>query len=107
MGLLKPNISSTEGKFSEVIGYGVPFVLHGIEIVEGVKTQGYGEGTMVIIDAEPEGGPRKRLGIWGAYLVEQAKSAEPSDYGKVYQVVQGPVEGYSDRPDTKSLQPVS
>lgn len=103
MGLLKPNISSIEGQFSEVIGYNVPFVLHGIEIVEGVKTQGYGVGTMVVVDAEPENGPRKRLGVWGQYLIEQAKSAEPSDFGKAYKIVQGPVEGYSDRPDTKSL----
>jgi hypothetical protein len=107
MGLLDPDIGKTDGKFSEVVGEDVPFVLHGIETVEGVKTDDYGEGTMVILDAEPEGGPRGRYGIWGAYLIAQANSVTNADLGKVYKVVRGPVEGFSNRPDTKSLVPVS
>lgn len=106
MSLTNPNIGSTDGKFSETVGENVPFVLHGIETVENVQTQGYGQGTMVVIDCEPEGKPRGRYGIWGDYLVKQAESVEPSDLGKVYQVVRGPIEGFSQRPDTKRLEPV-
>lgn len=111
MGITNPTLSGqTDGKFSDVIGYDKPFVLNAAEVVEGVRTQGFGEGTMVILDCTPEGASgseRKRLGIWGRYLIEQVRSAEAGDFGKVYKVVQGPIEGYSDKPDTKRLVPVS
>lgn len=105
MGLLNPDIGGIDGKFSEVVGENKPFVLNGAEVISGVKTQGYGEGEMVVLTVTLPGGERKRLGIWGAYLVEQARSADESDFGKVYVVRRGPVKGYSDRPDTKSLAP--
>lgn len=104
MGLQNPDIGKTDGNLKDRFADGEPFTLKAAEVIENVKTD-YGTGTMVVLTVEtPEGD--KRLSVWGSYLVAQARAAEPSDFGKRYTIARGPVDGFSDNPDTKRLQPV-
>lgn len=100
MGLANPPIRET-AKFSEEIGYNTPFILEGIRVVRA-KSADYGEGEMVVIDAR---GHAAELGVWGTYLIHQARAVESSDLGKRYKMVEDRiVDGFSRRP-VKALVP--
>lgn len=101
MGFRDPDVGKSDGNLTDVFAEGEPFELHGLDVVKA-RTD-YGEGEMVIATVNTPDG-RKRLSIWGAYLVAQAKSAEPSDFPATVRIVRGPVEGFSDRPDTKRFE---
>lgn len=100
MGLANPPIRES-AKFSEEIGYDKPFILEGIRVVRA-KSADYGEGEMVVIDSR---GHTAELGVWGTYLIHQARAVESSDLGRHYKLVEGKmVDGFSRRP-VKALVP--
>lgn len=104
MGFLNPDVGKSDGNLIDTFPEGEPFTLKGLEVVTA-KTD-YGEGEMVIATVGTDDGD-KRLSIWGAYLTAQAKSAAPSDFPQTVRITRGPVEGFSDRPDTKQFVPAA
>lgn len=100
MGLLNPEVGGELDKFSEKIGEGERFYLDGIRVISGVRTD-YGVGEMVAIKAR---GHDNELGIWGEYLLHQAKAVQPSDLHQWYIVVREVVPGFSERP-VKVIKP--
>lgn len=100
MSLARPSIKESE-PFSEKIGEGIPFTLDGVRIVRA-NTADFGEGEMVLLNVR---GQEKELGIWGSYLLAQARDAGPDDFGKSYMIVRKTVQGFSKRP-VKALVPV-
>lgn len=98
MPLNDPKVGSK--KFSDEIGEDTVFVLDGIRTVSGIKTE-YGEGEFVLLNVR---GHDEELGIWGAYLVAQAKAADSSDFGKHYRITRKVIPEFSKR-EVKALVP--
>lgn len=99
MGLLDPKISTSE-KFTDHYEEGERFYLEGIRVVKA-NTADYGEGEMVLMKVR---GHENELGIWGAYLLAQAKAASLSDFPNWYVITRKVVDGFSKRP-VKALGP--
>lgn len=91
MGMQNPQVQQYEetDKFSDKIGEGEPFLLQSARVVNA-KTS-YGDGEFVLLRVQ---GQEHELGIWGAYLVAQVKSIEPSDLNRWYVVQRRIVEGF-------------
>lgn len=102
MGLTNPDIQTSK-PFSEHFREGEEFTLLGVRIAEGVKTADFGEGDMVVLTIRISEDEKEDFGIWGAYLLEQARAAERSDFPARYRVVRKVVEGYSKR-EVKALE---
>lgn len=104
MGMQNPNVDTFEptDKLSEVFPEGTPFFLTGIRTVKA-KTNDYGEGEMVLITVQ--GHPRE-LGIWGAYLLAQAKSVTGDDLGQWYTINRKLVAGFGKNRPVKVFEPV-
>lgn len=100
MSLARPNIRESE-PFSDVIGEGKPFTLDGIRIVKA-NAADFGEGEMVLLTVR---GHDKELGVWGSYLLAQARDATSADFGKRYMLTRKRIEGFSKR-EVKALVPV-
>jgi hypothetical protein len=105
VGIADPEIRTSE-PFKEYLQEGQTFTLLGIRVVEGIQTQGYGEGDMAVLDVKLPNGEQKSLGLWGEYILAQARSAEDSDFPGLFQVVRDVVPEFSKRP-VKMLRPVT
>lgn len=90
MGLMNPEVGEPLDKMTDVYPEGEPFFLEGIRIVEA-NTQDYGKGEMVVVRVR---GHERELGVWGVYLLAQAKSVQPSDLHKWYKIERRRVEGF-------------
>lgn len=90
MGMQNPQVSEPLDKLSDVFPEGTPFYLTAIRTVK-VNTAAYGEGEMVVIAAR---GHARELGVWGAYLLAQAKATEAADLNQWYMVARRVVEGF-------------
>jgi len=90
MGMQNPEVSQPLDRLSDVFPEGTRFWLEGIRTVT-VNTRDYGEGEMVIVKVR---GRERELGVWGAYMVVQAKSVQPSDLNQWYTTTRRPVEGF-------------
>ena len=90
MGMQNPTVGEPLDKLSDHYPEGTPFFLLGIRIVEA-KTKDYGKGEMVVVRVR---GHERELGIWGAYLLAQAKSVDPSDLNKWYKIRRRVIEGF-------------
>lgn len=90
MGLTAPPLAQSV-TFQEVLKEGEPFVLEGIRLVEA-SSEVYGKGKMVLLTVK---GQEKELSVWGQYLTAQAEAAEPADFGALYCLTRGVIEGYS------------
>lgn len=102
MGLTNPKIQTSK-PFTENFREGEAFALLGVRIVEGINTADYGEGDMVVLTIRTGEDTKDDFGIWGAYLLEQARAAERSDFPARYKIVRKVVEGYSKR-EVKALE---
>lgn len=102
MGMQNPEVSEPLDKFSDKIGEGVPFYLTGIRTVKA-KAKDYGEGEMVVLKVQ---GQERELGIWGAYLLAQAKAVDQSDLNRWYVVKREVIEGFGGGNASKVLRPV-
>lgn len=100
MGLARPDIGASE-PFSEAVGEDKPFILDGIRIVTA-NAEEFGKGEMVLMRVR---GHEKELGVWGSYLLAQARSATPGDFGQRYMITRKVVDDFSKRP-VKCLVPV-
>lgn len=98
MGFLNPDVGTSDGNLTDVFAEGEPFTVKRAEIVKA-RTD-YGEGEMVIVTVDTPDGD-KRLSIWGGYLVAQVRDIRPADLPVTVRIERGPVEGFSDKPDTK------
>lgn len=103
MGFTNPDVGTSDGNLGDVFAEGEPFTIKAAEVVKA-RTD-YGEGEMVIVTVDTDDGD-KRLSVWGAYLVAQVKGAERGDFPIRVTIARGPVEGFSEKPDTKRFQPV-
>lgn len=101
MSLARPSIKES-APFSEAIGEDKPFTLDGIRVVEA-NTAEFGRGEMVLLTVR---GQEKELGVWGGYLLAQAKDASPEDFGKRYMITRKVVPEFSKRP-VKAFVPVN
>jgi hypothetical protein len=90
MGMQNPVVGEQLDKLSEEFPEGTPFFLEGIRFVES-NTQNYGKGEMVVVRVR---GAKRELGIWGAYLLTQAKSVGSDDLNKWYVVDRIVVPGF-------------
>lgn len=90
MSMQNPAVSEPLDKLSDVFPEGTPFFLEGIRTVEA-NTADYGKGEMVVVRVR---GHERELGVWGSYLLAQAKSVHPSDLGQWYTVVRKQVPGF-------------
>lgn len=90
MGMNNPTISESLDKLSEVFPEGHPFFLEGVRTVEA-NTAAYGKGKMVVIRVR---GHQKELGIWGAYLLHQAKCIASDDLQKWWKIERKIVPGF-------------
>lgn len=92
MGLLDPKVAKSE-KFSDHFTEGERFFLTGIRTV--TANTDYGQGEMVLLTVQ---GMEEELGIWGDYLLKQAKDCSPDDLNKWYIITRQVVDGFSTRP---------
>ncbi len=90
MSLQDPQISESLEKLSEKFPEGTPFFLEEIRTVEA-NTIAYGKGEMVVVRVR---GNEKELGIWGAYLLQQAKSVVSSDLNQWYIIERKQIPGF-------------
>lgn len=90
MGMQNPAVSEPLDKFSDHYKEGQSFFLVGVRIVKA-RTKDYGEGEMVVLKIR---GHERELGIWGAYLLAQAKAVEPSDLNHFYKLEKRVIEGF-------------
>lgn len=90
MGMQNPSVGEPLDKLAEVFPEGTPFIIDGIRTVEA-NTADYGKGEMVVVKVR---GHQRELGIWGAYLLAQAKSFTPDDAGKSWVINRRNIAGF-------------
>lgn len=90
MGMNNPAVSEPLDKLSEVFPEGTPFFLLGVRIVKA-NTREYGEGEMVVVKVR---GHERELGVWGSYLLTQARSIDESDLNKFWTVERKLIPGF-------------
>lgn len=90
MGMMNPVVSQPIDKMSDKIVEGTPFFLEAVRTVTA-KTQNYGEGEMVVCRVR---GHENELGIWGSYLLAQAKAVDNGDLNKWYKIQRQIVPGF-------------
>ncbi|MDE2101948.1 MAG: hypothetical protein KGL39_32175 [Patescibacteria group bacterium] len=90
MGMQNPVVNDPIDKLAEVYPEGTPFFLTGIRTVKA-RTADFGEGEMVLVRARDH---ERELGIWGSYILAQAKSADTSDLNQWYVVRRRVIEGF-------------
>lgn len=90
MGMMNPAVNEPLDKLSDKFKEGEAFFLEGIRTVEA-NTQAYGKGEMVVLKVR---GAERELGVWGSYLLHQAKSVAASDLGRWYKVERTQIEGF-------------
>jgi hypothetical protein len=103
MGMQNPVVNDPIDKLSEVIAEGSPFTIDGLRIVSA-KTADFGDGEMVIVKVR---GHERECGVWGSYLLAQARSADASDYGKQYVLNRRVIEGFGKGRPVKVFDPYS
>lgn len=104
MGMQTPEVERYEDldKFTDKIGEGVPFYLTGIRVVKA-NTKDFGQGEMVVLKVQ---GHEHELGIWGSYLLAQAKSVSPGDLNQWYVITREVIPGFGKGTNTsKVLRP--
>lgn len=101
MGMQNPTVREPLDKLAEVYPEGTPFYLTGIRTVKA-QTQDFGEGEMVVLTVR---GHDRELGVWGAYLLAQAKSVDDSDLNRWYRVERITVEGFGKGRPVKAFVP--
>lgn len=101
MGMQSPNIGEPLDRLSDVYPEGERFYIEGIRTVKA-NSQEYGPGEMVVIRVR---GHERELGVWGAYLLAQAKSHTPEDLNKWYVLERRKVEGFGKGRPVKILVP--
>lgn len=101
MGMQNPKVNEPLDKLSEVVPEGDRFFLESIRTVP-VKSTEYGEGEMVVVKIR---GHERECGIWGAYLLTQAKSASTADLNQWYVINRRPVEGFGKGRPVKVFDP--
>lgn len=101
MGMQNPAVNEPIDKLSEVYPEGQPFYLIGIRIVTA-KTADFGEGEMVIVKVRDHA---RELGVWGSYLLAQAKSVEQSDLNRWYRIERKTIEGFGKGRPVKCFVP--
>lgn len=106
MSFTNPDIAKSDGNLTDKYPEGTPFIIKAAEVV-AVKSTDMGEGGDMVVVTVPEPEGDKRYSIWGAYLLAQVRSAQPGDFPLTVTVARGPVEGFSERPDTKRFEPVA
>lgn len=94
MGLMEPTLNDPIDRFVDIVGEDQVFTLDNIRVLS-VTTREYGTGEMVVMKVREH---KNELGIWGAYLLAQAKAVKPDDLGKQYKIVRKLVPGFSSRP---------
>lgn len=90
MGMQNPQVSDPLDKLSDVFPEGTPFYLTAVRTVE-VNTAAYGKGEMIVLTVR---GHEHELGVWGAYLLAQAKAVDAGDLNQWYMVIRRVVEGF-------------
>jgi hypothetical protein len=90
MGMQNPAVSEPLDKLSDKYPEGTPFFLEAIRTVEA-NTANYGKGEMVVVRVR---GNDRELGVWGSYLLTQAKSVDNSDLNQWYKVERKIVPGF-------------
>lgn len=101
MGMQNPVVSDPIDKLSEVFPEGTPFTITNMRIVKA-NTADFGQGEMVVIKSPDH---NRELGVWGSYILAQARSADPSDYGKRYVLRRRIIEGFGKGRPVKVLDP--
>lgn len=90
MGMMNPQVNEALDKMSDHFPEGKPFLLTGVRIVEATS-QVYGKGEMVVLRVADHA---KELGIWGAYLLHQAKSVAADDLQRWYIIERKQIPGF-------------
>lgn len=90
MGMQDPAVGEPIDKLSEHYPDGTPFFLLNVRIVEAKSTD-FGTGEMVIVKVRDH---ERELGVWGAYLLAQAKSVDPSDLNQWYAINRRVIAGF-------------
>lgn len=103
MGMQNPAVSEPIDKLAEVFPEGTPFFLLGIRVVKA-KTTDFGEGEMVILKVR---GHDRELGVWGSYLLTQAKSADVGDMNQWYTVERRVIDGFGKGRPVKVFTPAT
>lgn len=93
MGMQSPDVGEPIDRFSDMFQEGERFYLEGIRVAHAKNTE-FGEGDFVVLKVR---GVQRELGIWGAYLVAQARSATHDDLHKWYTVTREVIEGFGKR----------
>src|SRR5487761_1171312 len=101
MGMQNPVVNEPIDKLSEVYPEGTPFTLLNVRIVKA-KTADFGEGEMVVLKVA---GHERELGVWGSYILAQAKSVDPSDLNRMYVLRRRVIEGFGKGRAVKVLDP--
>lgn len=101
MGMQNPVVNDPIDKLTEIFPEGTPFVVDGMRVVEAT-TADFGKGEMVIVKSR---GHERELGVWGSYLLAQARSADASDFGKTYVLRRRVIEGFGKGRPVKVLDP--
>jgi hypothetical protein len=103
MGMQNPAVSEPLDKLSEIFPEGKPFHLTGVRTVKA-KTKDYGEGEMVVLKVSNHA---RELGVWGAYLLAQARSVEAADLDRWYTIERRMIAGFGKGRPVKVLVPAS
>lgn len=90
MGMADPSVSEPFDKLSDKIPEGTPFFLTGVRTVTA-NTAEFGKGEMVVLRVQ---GQERELGVWGAYLLTQAKSIDSSDLNRWWKMERKLVPGF-------------
>lgn len=90
MGMQNPEVGEPIDKLTDKYPEGTPFFLQGIRVVEA-NTREFGKGEMVIVRVR---GNERELGVWGSYLLTQAKSVDGSDLNQWYIIERRHVPGF-------------
>lgn len=101
MGMQNPKLNDPIDKLSEIYPEGTRFFLEEIRVVP-VRNTEYGDGEMVIIKVR---GHERELGVWGSYLLTQAKSVDLNDLHRWYKIERRSVEGFGKGRPVKMFVP--
>lgn len=101
MGMQNPAVGEPLDKLSEHYPEGTRFYLTGIRVVKA-RTADFGEGEMVVLRVQ---GHERELGVWGSYLLTQAKSVTPEDLNQWYVVNRRVIEGFGKGRPVKVFDP--
>lgn len=103
MGMQNPVVNEPLDKLSEEYPEGTPFYLISVRIVKA-KTADFGDGEMVVLKVRDH---TRELGVWGSYLLSQARSIDDSDLNRWWKIERGVVEGFGKGRPVKQFVPAS